>query len=114
MFTFIAVVATTLPAALPPGDPKSRNWPRDPQSVFKHLDLNGDGKLSREEFARIRENLSEKAKAASRAGELLTEKVFDLMDTNKDQYVTYEEFKKFRDKTAALMKKRKITSGESS
>lgn len=102
MFTLFTLAVTFAPAF--PGDPKPA---RDPESVFKRLDLNGDGKISRDEFAKLREGLSEKAKAATRHGELLTDKVFDLMDENKDGYVTLDEFKKFRDRTAAFLKKRK-------
>jgi hypothetical protein len=78
---------------------------KDPESVFKRLDVNGDGKITREEFSKLRDQLSDKAKATSR-DEQLTAKLFGRMDENKDSYITFDEFKKFRGKFATLLKKR--------
>jgi len=53
----------------------------DPEAVFKKMDKNSDGKLSKEEF-------SAKAKDAEKAG-----KVFAKKDKNGDGFLSLEEFK---------------------
>jgi Ca2+-binding EF-hand superfamily protein len=109
MIKILTLLATLSPAAFA-GDP--RELPRDPTSVFKRLDHNGDGKITKDEFAKLRENLSEKTKTTTRDGVPLTDRIFDLMDENKDAVITLDEFKKFRERAAAKLKKRK--PGESS
>ena len=61
----------------------------DPALIFKIADKNGDGKLSREEFAevagknpRLKDNPD------------LIKKAFDTMDANKDGFLSPDEFGK--------------------
>ncbi len=56
----------------------------DPEAVFKKLDANGDGKVSKEEWM--------KSPMAQR-NEEAAKKRFDAMDTDKDGFLTLDEFK---------------------
>jgi hypothetical protein len=105
----LAITAALVPASLTSGGGSA--LPKDPASVFKRLDVSGDGKVSREEFGRLREQLSEKAKTTSK-NEQFTDKLFDRIDENKDGFVTLDEFKKFRTRTAARLKQRNDKQGE--
>ena len=89
-------------------DKKGRKKP-DPEAAFKKLDANSDGKLSREEFDKMRENLPEKIKerAQGKGNGQFSGKMFDLMDANKDGFISLEEFKKARERVADRVKKGK-------
>jgi hypothetical protein len=100
----LAFTAALVPVSLTAGG-GGNGLPKDPVSVFKRIDANPDGKVSKEEFTRLREQLSEKAKTTSK-NEQFTEKLFSHIDENKDGYITLDEFKKFRAKTAAKLKER--------
>ena len=52
----------------------------------------GDGKISREEWSKFRES-SPKLKEKAKSGDFL----FDRLDTNKDGFLSLEEFKKIND-----------------
>jgi hypothetical protein len=65
---------------------------RNPEVVFKKMDANGDGKVSKEEFTDFFSKLGQgKLKDRPR----LLERMFDKADTNGDGYLSLEEFKKF-------------------
>lgn len=70
-----------------PGD-KGGKRP-DPEKVFKSLDGDGDGKLSREEFSKapMLEKIEEKKPGSA-------DKFFSRLDANKDGSLSLEEFKK--------------------
>ena len=61
----------------------------NPEALFKKLDANGDGKVSKEEFAKFGEN-SPKAKAKPGAAD----KIFSRLDAIGDGSISLEEFKK--------------------
>ena len=61
----------------------------DPVALFKRLDANGDGKLSKDEFMKLMQlspGLKDKPDAAAA--------LFTALDTNKDGVLSLEEFKK--------------------
>jgi Ca2+-binding EF-hand superfamily protein len=83
----------------------------NPEAVFNKLDTNGDGKLSKEEFAKMFERMREKAKNKGKtlpAGS--GERLFNRIDTNHDGYISLDEFKKIREKMAAGARKGKANN----
>jgi hypothetical protein len=71
---------------------------RDPAALFQRLDVNGDGKISKDEFARFAEELREKAKEkgkGEKADGRIADTLFQRLDTNHDGFLSLEEFKKF-------------------
>jgi len=78
------------------GKGKGRGAVGDPAAMFKRLDVNHDGKLSKEEFAKLRDNLPAKVKekTSGKGNGQFSGKFFDLADTNKDGYLSLDEFKK--------------------
>src|SRR5262249_45908129 len=67
---------------------------KDLEGLFKKLDTNGDGKLSRDEFAKFGKLVkkpSAKGNAEKRAKRL--DKQFTRLDTNKDGFLSLDEFK---------------------
>jgi Ca2+-binding EF-hand superfamily protein len=66
---------------------------RDPAAIFKKLDANGDGKVTKEEFAKFGDALKDKigADKADKVGQGM----FDRLDANKDGALSAEEFKGF-------------------
>jgi hypothetical protein len=78
------------------------------EALFNKLDTNGDGKLSREEFAKMVERMREKAKSKGKTLPAGTgERLFNRIDTNHDGYISLDEFKTMREKAAARAKKGK-------
>ena len=75
---------------------------------------NNNGKLSKEEFAKMRENLPEKhkEKANGKGTGKLGVKLFDMADENKDGSLSLDEFKKMREKMTDRLKKAKGKSGK--
>jgi Ca2+-binding EF-hand superfamily protein len=67
------------------------------EDQFKKLDTNNDGKLSKDEFAKMG-----KGAKANAANNKKTDKLFQKLDTNNDGFLSLDEFKKIAD-----MKKKK-------
>ncbi|MFL5342625.1 MAG: EF-hand domain-containing protein [Gemmataceae bacterium] len=71
-------------------------------AAFKKLDTNGDGMLSKAEFAKLHEVMKKKAGAAdakkkpAKGGKKL-DALFAKLDTNHDGFLSLEEFKKIKD-----------------
>jgi Ca2+-binding EF-hand superfamily protein len=71
----------------------------DKSKLFEKMDADGNGKVSKEEYAKFRDSMVERIKEklgdkAARLGEVL-EKAFDKMDANADGSISKEEFEKF-------------------
>jgi hypothetical protein len=76
----------------------------NPEAVFKKIDTNGDGKLSKDEFRAFINNAT-KGKLAGKPE--LIDKLFDRLDTNGDGFLSLDEFKKLRDLREKLAEKKK-------
>jgi len=77
------------------GDPKKS----EADAIFKKLDTNSDGKLSRDEFLKLADLGKDKAKAQK-----FLEKIYDKLDPQKkgltqDQFREFMERKKKKDAT---------------
>jgi Ca2+-binding EF-hand superfamily protein len=59
------------------------------EDQFKKLDTNGDGKLSKDEFAKMG-----KGAKANAGNNKKTDKLFQKLDTNNDGFLSLDEFKK--------------------
>lgn len=74
----------------------------DRAKMFEKMDANGDGKVTKEEYKKYREQasaqLKEKAKNEKLAGLLdsVLDKLFEKMDADGDGKITKEEFEKFQ------------------
>src|ERR1700722_20781743 len=87
----VLLLFCVLSSALPAQDEKAR--PKyDPAVLFKRLDTNGDGKLTKAEFMKLTQlspALKDKPEAAAA--------LFEALDTNKDGFLSLDEFKKIVD-----------------
>jgi Ca2+-binding EF-hand superfamily protein len=89
--------ASTARADDPPKTAKAKGKHPDPEVMFKRLDTNNDGKISKEEFAKFTEIVSEKAKEkgkGKKASGKGADAIFARLDANGDGYLSLEEFKK--------------------
>ncbi|OAI55139.1 hypothetical protein AYO44_00035 [Planctomycetaceae bacterium SCGC AG-212-F19] len=68
----------------------------DPEALFKKLDTDGDGKISKAEFSafvdKLKAKLGDKGDKAAKA----LDGLFEKLDKNKDGYLSLEEFKAFK------------------
>ena len=63
---------------------------KDPEIVFKKLDADGDGKLTKDELKKLIERLPK----LKEKGDQIVERMFNSADTNGDGKLSLEEFKK--------------------
>jgi hypothetical protein len=96
-------LATAGSAADPPADQPKKNQRGDPEAVFKRIDTNGDGKISKDEFKAF----IEKASKGKKLNAELIDKLFGRLDTDGDGYLSLEEFKALRDLRDRLVEKKK-------
>jgi Ca2+-binding EF-hand superfamily protein len=64
------------------------------EALFKKLDTNHDGKLSKDEFARITELRKGKGEGAVKVKEKVVDTLFSKLDANNDGSLTLDELKK--------------------
>lgn len=112
----LALSAPTAEAAGGKGKKKKDKKPT-PEALFQKLDENKDGRLSPAEFTKLKEakkagKASKKpakiAKAGKKAkGDKKGAKLFAKLDTNKDGYLSLDEFKKLAEAKAAKKKDKK-------
>jgi Ca2+-binding EF-hand superfamily protein len=108
LLSVIALLAVTwgllaMPATAEAGKGKKKKG--DVTAVFKKLDTDNDGKLSKEEFSKFT-GLGKKTKAPS-AKRL--DRMFSQLDTNNDGFISLEEFKKISDMKGKKGKKKANT-----
>jgi hypothetical protein len=88
LLAVIALVLATAPSwAQDEKKPKQKRL--DGEALFKKLDANGDGKVTKEEFAKFGEN---RPKGNAKPG--AADKIFDRLDANADGSISLEELKK--------------------
>src|SRR5437660_1082731 len=92
--TLLAALALGL-STVGAGDNEPKKKP-DAEALFKKLDTNSDGKLTRDEFLQLADRIKEKAgeEKGEKAREFLG-KVFDKLDADNKGYLTLAQFKKF-------------------
>jgi hypothetical protein len=93
----MGLVAATAAAADDDAKPGKKQGKRDPEALFKRMDSNSDGKVSKEEFTKFFEAMKEKRAAKGKGGKGKGDpsKLFEKLDANGDGYLSLEEFKKF-------------------
>lgn len=99
-FCGIAAAADDKPTAKGPRAQGAKQ--RDPEAVFKRIDTNGDGKISKEEFEKAGERLRERTRergtgpkaGASASKGKIGDRIFERLDANKDGTLSLDEFKK--------------------
>jgi Ca2+-binding EF-hand superfamily protein len=79
----------------PKGAKKGKGQGQGLEALFKKLDTNHDGKLSKDEFAKITELRKGKGEgAAVKVKEKAVDTLFGKLDANNDGALTLDEFKK--------------------
>lgn len=106
---FAVLAAFTLTVGVRADDEKKPKRPggRDPEMMFKKLDANNDGKLSKDEFKKVVEMIAQRAEKLKDKPELvdkLTDRMFEKLDENKNGSLSAEEFKKITERLGELRK----------
>jgi Ca2+-binding EF-hand superfamily protein len=68
---------------------------KDAEQVFKKLDANSDGKVSKDEFGRLTDRLAKKL--GDEKAKEMSSKLFEKLDADKDGSISAEEAKKLQD-----------------
>jgi Ca2+-binding EF-hand superfamily protein len=100
MIGMVALAWNLAVAPAPASAAEGKKKKTDLEALFKKLDTNNDGKLSKEEFAKIAELGKKKGAKSKRIDQL-----FQKLDTNNDGSLSLEEFKKIREVRAKKNKK---------
>ena len=91
-------------------DKKKKKGP-DLDTVFAKLDANKDGKLSKDEFSKVMEEIKKKkddaaAKKPAKGGKMVGQ-LFTKLDTDKDGSISKDEFKKIHTVIQEIKKDKK-------
>lgn len=72
---------------------------RDPEKVFKRLDADHDGLVSKSEFAAVAERRAKSGKGgkSGKAGAEAGDRLFAKLDADKDGFLSPEEFARLKD-----------------
>lgn len=95
LFALLAVF--TLNVCAGDENPKKRSLLGDPEAMFKKMDTNNDGKVSKEEFKKGFEQLAEKIEKLKDKKDRLeqfADRIFGMIDTDNDGSLSKDEFKK--------------------
>lgn len=95
LITLAAAVAILASSVVPASAADKAAKKRDPEQIFKKLDANSDGKVSKDEFNRLADRLAKKLDA-DKAKEMAT-KLFEKLDADKDGSISAEEAKKLNE-----------------
>jgi Ca2+-binding EF-hand superfamily protein len=102
--TTALVLATAVSGA--DGDAaKKAKGGKDTDALFKKIDANGDGKISKEEFRKFFADMAAKVgklKDNPDMAEQIADKIFDKLDANGDGFLSKEEFQKFAEMRNSL------------
>jgi Ca2+-binding EF-hand superfamily protein len=86
----------------------------DKAKLFEKMDADGDGKVTKDEFRKFREQATEKLKDSGKGEKLggqlggLLDKLFEKMDADGDGKVTKEEFEKYQEANGGKMDREKL------
>jgi Ca2+-binding EF-hand superfamily protein len=94
---FALLAAFTLGARADDENQKKRSLIGDPEEMFKKMDANSDGKVTKDEFKKGFEKLAEKLpKLADKKDRLdqFVARIFGMIDIDSNESLSKEEFKK--------------------
>jgi len=90
----VMVVGLAMASSVAADGDKKGEGKRDPEMLFKKLDANSDGKLSKDEFVKLAELRKGDGEGKGKGGEFL-DKLFTKLDVDNDGSLSLDEFKKF-------------------
>jgi hypothetical protein len=101
--TATLVLATAVSGADGPAQPKAKGALKDSDAVFKKIDTNGDGKISKEEFRKFFADIAAKSgKLDADKADQIADKLFEKLDADGDGFLSKDEFRKFAELRGGL------------